>query len=63
MPVIIDEFEVIATPPQGTGARGEGTRGGASEANPPDARPAQLQHAIEAWQALADERALRVDDR
>jgi hypothetical protein len=61
MAVIIDEFEVVAEQaPSATGQRGSGT--GASQ-TPPDARPAQLQSAIEQWAELSRERALRVDDR
>ncbi len=61
MAVVIDEFEVVVEPaPSASGQRGIGT--GASQ-TPPDARPAQLQWAIEQWAELAQERALRVDDR
>jgi hypothetical protein len=61
MTVIIDEFEVVAeADPRASGQRGQNA--GASS-SPPDGRPAQLQHAIEQWASLLQERALRVDDR
>jgi hypothetical protein len=61
MAVVIDEFEVIVEPaPSASGQRGSGA--GASQ-SPPDARPAQLQRAIQQWAELSQERALRVDDR
>jgi hypothetical protein len=61
MAVVIDEFEVLAEPAAGSRARGSGDVG-VSQA-PPDARPAQLQRAIELWAELSRERALRLDDR
>jgi hypothetical protein len=61
MAVVIDEFEVVAEPAAGAG----GPRGGevGVSPTPPDARPAQLQRAIELWADLSKERALRLDDR
>jgi hypothetical protein len=61
MPVVIEEFEVVAEPPSSASGQ-RGVSSGASQA-PPDARPAQLQTAVEQWRTLAQERALRVDDR
>lgn len=61
MAVVIDEFEVVAEAP-GTPAGPRGAGSGAGQ-QPPDTRPAQLQHAIEQWAELARERALRLDDR
>lgn len=60
MAVVIDEFEVVAEP--AAGSRGQRGDVGMSQ-TPPDARPAQLQRAIELWADLSQERALRLDDR
>lgn len=61
MAVIIDEFEVVAEQPSSASGQ-RGVSGGAGQ-TPPDARPAQMQRAIEQWAELSQERALRVDDR
>ncbi len=61
MPVVIDEFEVVAEQPSSSSGQ-RGVSSGAGQ-TPPDARPAQLQGALEQWARLSNERALRVDDR
>lgn len=61
MAVVIDEFEVVAEQP-GSPSGQRGVSSGAGQ-TPPDARPAQLQRAIEQWAELSSERALRIDDR
>lgn len=60
MPIIIEEFEVVAEP-EGPGRSGTGREEGG--AAPAETRAADLQHAIEVWAALARERELRLDDR
>lgn len=58
MPVVIDEFEVLAEPGPGPST---GNGAGLPE-NAPPARPAQLQQALAAWARLTQERELRLDD-
>ena len=60
MPIIIEEFEVVAEP-EGPGRGSAGREEGSTA--PADARAADLQHAVEVWAALARERELRLDDR
>lgn len=59
MPVTIEEMEVIATP----ATRGDGdTAAPTDTAGAPDARPAELQRALQTWAWLDAERRLRLDD-
>ncbi len=60
MPIAIDEMEVIAEP--ATPAAGS-MAGVPAEGGPTDARPAELQRALQAWAWLSAERQLRLDDR
>lgn len=59
MPVVIDEFEVLAEPgPPGQEGRGNGLPEAAA-----DLRPVQIQQALALWARLNQERELRLDDR